>query len=79
MMNRSLIVLTVALSLLTAGCLGGNAGDQPAAFVPSPMPADLAPAQEPEPTQVPEPFTAGLLTAGVAMAFVLRRKAARPL
>jgi hypothetical protein len=77
-MPRSVIFLTVALSLLTAGCLGGSAGDQPAAFVPTPMPADLAPAQEPEPTPVPEPFTAGLLATGFAMAFALRRKAARP-
>lgn len=76
-MSRSLVVLILALSLVTAGCLGGNNGSQPTAFAPTPIPTTLVPSQEPEPTQVPEPFTAGLLVTGIVVAFAVRRKAAR--
>lgn len=78
MMNRSVIVLTVLLSLLTAGCLGGSAGSEPSAFSPTPIPpTTLEPSQE-IPTQVPEPITAALWASGLAVAVAFRRKAARP-
>lgn len=81
-MSRSLILLTVILGLLTAGCLGGStSGSQPTAAVPTPIPpsTDLMPSQEPSPQQVPEPITAGLWATGLVIAFAVRRKITRPL